>query len=191
VGKKGQRWTKDQEAKFLASVAEKQASGFYRELADRKKIRAAVVRESYRAEGREKAQRSSFNLFLAGCMLYWAEGSKTDRCSLTFTNSDPDMIRLFMRFLREACEVPDNRIRVRVHGFLNNGITREAIESYWLNTTELPNGQLRKGQWDAYGTSKRTKRTLLYGTAHVYVCDTRVMQMVMGGISSFAGIAQR
>jgi transposase-like protein len=37
--------------------------------------------------------------FAAGCMLYWAEGSK-GRNQINFANSDPEMVRFFVRFLR-------------------------------------------------------------------------------------------
>ncbi|MGZ4278739.1 MAG: helix-turn-helix domain-containing protein [Solirubrobacteraceae bacterium] len=46
-----------------------------------------VVRLDAQACGREMARRPT-RLHLAGCMLYWAEGSK-DRNSVRLTNSDP------------------------------------------------------------------------------------------------------
>jgi transposase-like protein len=47
-----------------------------------------AVRIAAQARGRERA-RQPMRLHLAGCMLYWAEGSK-GRNSVTLTNSDPD-----------------------------------------------------------------------------------------------------
>jgi hypothetical protein len=49
-------------------------------------------------EGRQLAQRREA-LHVAGCMLYWAEGAK-DRNQIRFTNSDPEMARFFVGFLR-------------------------------------------------------------------------------------------
>ena len=49
-------------------------------------------------EGRQLAERCEA-LHVAGCMLYWAEGAK-DRNQIRFTNSDPEMARFFVRFLR-------------------------------------------------------------------------------------------
>lgn len=40
-------------------------------------------------------------LHVAGCMLYWGEGNK-GKNDLAITNSDPDLLRLFLRFLREC-----------------------------------------------------------------------------------------
>jgi hypothetical protein len=45
-------------------------------------------------EGRALARRGE-RLFLAGCMLYWAEGGQ-DRNQVRFSNSDPEMIRVFV-----------------------------------------------------------------------------------------------
>jgi predicted transcriptional regulator len=50
---------------------------------------------------------SGNRLFREGCMLYWAEGTKS-RHHVALSNSDPELIRHFMRFLR-ACFAVRNR----------------------------------------------------------------------------------
>jgi hypothetical protein len=57
-------------------------------------------RRTYQEEGRQRARRRE-PLHMAGCMLYWAEGSK-QRNTLTFANSDVEMVRFFLVFLREV-----------------------------------------------------------------------------------------
>ena len=57
---------------------------------NRLKESSKVLRQQYQEEGRKRAQLGD-PLHLAGCMLYWAEGSKS-RNVITFTNSDPDMV---------------------------------------------------------------------------------------------------
>ena len=43
-------------------------------------------------------------LFVSGLMLYWAEGDKSDTLEhVKFTNSDPALIQLMMRWFREIC----------------------------------------------------------------------------------------
>ncbi len=71
---------------------------------------AREVRCSYQEHGRRLAQ-GRIPLHLAGCMLYWAEGSKS-RNSVQFVNSDPMMVQYFIEFLRAHYEVPDEAIRV-------------------------------------------------------------------------------
>ena len=75
-------------------------------------------------------------------MLYWAEGSK-DRCRVVFSNSDVDMMRLFMRFLRECHRIPPERITFACNCYLGNGLALEEIERYWQEQLELPDASLR------------------------------------------------
>lgn len=62
-------------------------------------------------------QITSRELLLGAVVAYWAEGTKSkpwrrsDR--VVFTNSDPDMIRLFLRFLGDMA-IPQDRLRFRV-----------------------------------------------------------------------------
>ena len=81
-------------------------------LADRNRDRARKVghlawsrqnrdrRTAAQADGRRRAQDRE-PLHLAGCMLYRAEGAK-NRNTVTFTNSDVDMMVFFLEFLRRC-----------------------------------------------------------------------------------------
>jgi hypothetical protein len=127
-------------------------------------------------------------LHWAGCMLYWAEGAK-DRNSLAFVNSDDDMMRLFLRFLRECYGVPDERVRLRVNCFVNNGKTLEEIEAWWLAKLELPPSCLRAAIVNrASSASKGVRRPLMHGTARLAVHSTRIVRSVYGAIQQYAGI---
>jgi hypothetical protein len=124
----------------------------------------------------------------AGCMLYWAEGSKS-RNSLAFVNSDDEMMRFFLRFLRELCDVPDERICLSVNVHLGNGLTLDDIEAWWLQRLELPPSCLRKAIVNrSSSASKGVHRPLLYGTARIVVHSTRLIQSVYGAIQEYAGI---
>ena len=47
-------------------------------------------------------------LHQAGCMLYWAEGSKS-RNKVVFTNADRDMVAFFLRSFASAMASPTSR----------------------------------------------------------------------------------
>src|SRR5262249_33701775 len=93
-------------------------------------------RIAYQQEGRARA-REGDPLHLAGCMLYWAEGAKS-RGSLILVNSDPDMMRFFIRFLRQSLGVSDTKISLRIICYTNNGVSLDEIENYWLALLALP-----------------------------------------------------
>lgn len=60
---------------------------------------------------------SEYELLLIGAALYWGEGTKVQGSGsyqVELSNSDPDLIAIFMRFLREILKVPDKMIRGRI-----------------------------------------------------------------------------
>ncbi|MFH9608110.1 hypothetical protein [Streptomyces sp. NPDC017448] len=75
-------------------------------------------------------------LFLVGVGLYWAEGSKSKpyrtQERVTFVNSDPGMVRVFLAWLR-LLEVDDQRLRFHVHIHESGDVT--AAEQFWAALT--------------------------------------------------------
>jgi hypothetical protein len=93
------------------------------------------------AEGRAAA-RDGNRLHLAGCMLYWAEGSKR-RNAVQFTNSDPRMVAFFRRFLVEGLGLKPADIHLSINVYTNNGMGIDEIERYWLDLLRLPRSSAR------------------------------------------------
>jgi hypothetical protein len=166
----------------LARLTDRQRAGLRTQVQ-----RSREARRDAQALGRMIA-RVDEPLHWAGCMLYWAEGSKS-RNSLQFVNSDEAMMRFFLRFLREIFEVPDERIRLSVNVHLGNGLTLEQIEAWWLARLDLPRSSLRKATVNhASKASKGVRKPLVYGTARVTVHSTRLVQSIYGSIQQYAGI---
>ena len=145
------------------------------------------LRRRYQAEGRETARENN-HLHMAGCMLYWAEGRKR-RNSLELTNSDPDMLQFYMRFLRESLGVEDGQIRLEINCYVNNGISESQIAQFWLEKLQLTQHCLVKTQVNKQPTSSRQQgRKLLYGVCTISVHNTRLVMHVLGAIQEYAGI---
>lgn len=120
-------------------------------------------------------------------MLYWAEGTK-GRNALIFTNSDLGMMQLFVRFLRESLQVPHKAMSLRVIAFSNNGLTQTEIEDYWLKGLGFTSESLRKGRFNQPDRNSKGVHILPYGTCHVRVSKTEVVQHVYGAIQEYAGV---
>ncbi|WP_435208018.1 hypothetical protein [Streptomyces sp. bgisy034] len=79
---------------------------------------------------------SDRELFLAGVVLYWAEGAKDKahatqrRESLQFINSDPNVIRFYLRWL-ESLGVERERMRFRLSIHESADVT--AAEAFWAD----------------------------------------------------------
>ncbi len=68
-------------------------------------------------------------LLLVGAALYWAEGYKKTRWVLQFSNSDPEMVKLMMRFFKEVCGIPKGKIKAAVQ--IHPNVTSEKAINYW------------------------------------------------------------
>ena len=181
------RWTRDielapdQRERLRADPAAVEA----RAATWRRKCRAR--REAYQQTGRERA-RVGDPLHLAGCMLHWAEGSKS-RNTLKLANSDAALVAFFCRFLRQSLDVKAAEMRLALNVYLGNGLTIEEIETHWLRKLELPKSCLRKHTVNCKPTSSsgRKKNKLPFGVATVSVQSTELVQHIYGAIQEYAG----
>jgi len=121
-------------------------------------------------------------------MLYWAEGSKS-RNQIQFTNSDPEMTRLFVTFLRRYFHLRDTDIRITCNLFADHLVKQRDIEQFWLTTLGLSSESLRKSVVNVYSKYSKKKRMnrLPYGTCRVAVSRTRVVQSIFGSIQEYGG----
>jgi hypothetical protein len=144
-------------------------------------------REHYQADGRATARRGEA-LHATGCMLFWAEGSRSVN-SVKVTNSDPALLRLFARFLRHYFDVPDQKFRVWCNLFADHAERQHAVEQFWLDELELPRACLTKSAVNVYSRySKRLRQnTLPYGTCRLMVHDVRIAQHLYGAIQEYGG----
>ncbi len=146
---------------------------------------ATKIREGYKKEGLEEISKEfdelSFkDLKIIGIALYWAEGNKKDRNMLRFCNSDPSMIKIMMRFLREIIKVPDEKITAKMHIYPQ--INPQTALSYWSKVTDLPEQRFAKPfiQISKMSEKKRNPNTLPYGTLHLEVYSTEIIWRIRG-----------
>ncbi len=116
-------------------------------------------------------------------MLYWAEGSKERNC-VALTNSDPELVRFFFRFLKASFEVTDQKVTVRCNLFADHVTRQQEIERYWLDLLGLPQTSLRRSIVNSYSKYSQKKRTnkLPYGTCRLSVHSTAIVQHIYGAI---------
>lgn len=145
--------------------------------------KAARVREKHKNKALKEIRKLSLrDLKLIGIALYWAEGNKKNRNTFSFSNSDPSMIKVVMRFLREVVKIPDERVTAKMH--LYPQIKPQKALSYWSRVTNLPKTRFAKPFFQISKASKRKRNyaTLPYGTLHLQVYSTEVIWRVRGWI---------
>jgi len=123
-----------------------------------------------------------------GCMLFWAEGSRTIN-SAQITNSDPPLLCVAAHFLRQYFNVPDEKFRVACNLFADHAERQYEIEQFWLDELRLPRTCLTKSSVNRYSRYSKRKRLnkLPYGTCRLTVCDVRIAQHLYGAIQEYGG----
>jgi AcrR family transcriptional regulator len=163
----------------------RQLSGWTR-LAERRRAQ----RVAYQEDGRRRARECDPG-FVAGCMLYWAEGSK-ERNQLQFSNSDPAMARFFVDFLKTYFALEGDNIRVSCNLYADHLARQVEIEQHWLDALGLPPESLRKSVVNVYSKYSQRKRVgnLPFGTCRVVVSRTWVTQTIFGAIQEIGGFTR-
>lgn len=123
-------------------------------------------------------------LKLAGIMIYWAEGSKGsgDHCTVDFCNSEPEMIQLFLKFLREICRVDEKRLRVLLYCYADQDI--RSIKRYWQKTTKIPLKQFIKPYIRKDFLLKKSGK-MKYGLVHIRYSDKKLLYKIQDWIKTY------
>ena len=182
-------WVRDIELTPVQQEALRQRNVIYDRQRRGNEVWSAQCRQrrpAWQAEGRELA-RSGDPSFVAGCMLYWAEGSKT-RNVAQLTNSDPDVLRFFVGFLRRYFAVPDEAFALTCNLFADHLLRQREVEQFWLDVLQLPELCLRKSIVNTYSkySQKKRRNMLPRGTSRISVHRTQIVQTIFGGIQEYA-----
>ena len=138
---------------------------------------------------------SKRDLLIIGTALYWAEGYKrpvvirgrvrtSHRVSLT--NSDPDLIYIFLKFLREIYQVPDEQITIWIRYFKHQDSAY--LLDFWQKKCNIPYSNFRNTLQTISISSQRKKsyNSLPFGVAQISVNSTNLYHKIMGMISGVA-----
>jgi hypothetical protein len=149
-------------------------------LRERNLARIGALRSEATAEA---ASLATDPFWVAGAIAYWAEGAK--RCNeLSFSNSDPALVRLFVDWAGHYLGVGIERFTVRLH--LHDGQDETERREFWSEETGIPLDQFRKGFTKPEGSGHR-KNVLYNGTALVRVSRSGdLLHRAMGWIDFLA-----
>jgi hypothetical protein len=120
--------------------------------------------------------------FIAGCMLYWAEGAKR-RSNVSFVNCDANMVSYFVSFLRKYFDAQDDKFALRFDCYLENK-TEDDIKKYWTELLNLNYSNIRKSVFKQHKEIGKNKH--IYGACSLDYYDVSVVQKIYGAIQEIA-----
>jgi hypothetical protein len=149
------------------------------------------IRKKNRKKGQELVKEKIANQdidFIAGIMLYWAEGYRSNNKNVVkFTNTQAEMVRFFLNFLRKYFNVKNPDIKVSIY-YHEGEKTITEIQDYWLNYLSLTHENLNR----PYLENKREvsgirKNRYPYGICNLLVYSTEILQQIYGAIQEYVG----
>ncbi|EKX69436.1 hypothetical protein Sipo8835_29875 [Streptomyces ipomoeae] len=155
-------------------------AGLARLRAEQDRERQAVKQ----AAAAEVGELSDRELFLVGVGLYWAEGSKDKPYRRTevlqFINSDPNVIKLFLRWL-ELLDVARDRLTLRVS--IHESADTEAAERYWADITGVDPSAFSKATLKKHNprTVRKNTNEAYHGCLVIYVRQSADLYRRMEG----------
>lgn len=136
-----------------------------RELRDKSTFRVA----------KEEFERNKHHpFFQVGIALYWAEGSKRSS-SFGFVNSDPEMINLMIRWMRQFLGCSEEEIRMRV--FTHKSFAHEKHEDNWSRWSGIPSDRFGKTIYKSQGLTVK-KRPNYSGCARIELGKVKYLRIL-------------
>lgn len=123
-------------------------------------------------------------LFVAGLMLYAAEGEKTSTADISFTNTDHALVVFFSKWVVRFLGLPKSKFRIQLHLYENMNIPAE--EAFWLRSLGFTKGQLWKSQVKALRPRSFSYRDgSRHGTCKLYIGSVPAKGKLMLSIKAF------
>lgn len=174
---KNEKWSE----KIKEGLSEKTAKQL-KIMARTNRKRWARWREMYRKEAKKEFKFLKENpLFIAGINLYWGEGDKKlENGQVKLVNTDPGIISIFVKFLRDMAKVPEYRIFAWM--ILYPNLSEEKCKSFWSKISGIPTRRFAKTQ---FIKGKHPKKKVKYGMCVVQVNSRGLKEKIFTWINLF------
>jgi predicted transcriptional regulator len=156
---------------LLVQQFQKKSANRIRELAMANKEKWEKWREKARQEAAICfASLKNNPLFVAGLMLYWAEGDNKPENPFRLSNTDPRMIKLYVKFLTEALDVKKESIHLAL--ILYPDLSEKECIKFWSDNTGINKSQFYKTQ---FIKGRHPTKRLTHGICMV-ICGNRQLK---------------
>ncbi len=149
-----------------------------------RKKREERLRRYCREEKRKWLPLSKREFFIAGLFLYWGEGGKAIRHTVSLNNTDPQVMKFILHWLIEALEIPEKKIRVYLHLYSDMDVKEEM--KFWSNELKIPLSRFNKPYIKKSKKADIDHRGFGHGTCGLLVHDTRLKERILMGIKAIA-----
>lgn len=119
-------------------------------------------------------------------MLYWCEGSQwIGEVIVDFANSNSDMIKIFLNFLRKICGINEKKLRIYLYCYANQD--PDKLIKYWSNITNVPVSQFTK-PYIRKDYQKNKTGKMKHGLIHVRYNDKKLLNLLREYIKEYSNL---
>jgi transcriptional regulator with XRE-family HTH domain len=123
-------------------------------------------------------------LYVAGLFLYWGEGVKALKSSVSLNNTDPKVVKFYLYWITKALKIPKRKIKVYVHLYSDMDINKAL--NFWSKELKIPLSQFNKPYVKSSKKANIDHRGFGHGTCGLIVNDVRLKEKIMMGIEAVA-----
>jgi len=138
------------------------------------------LKEVYRKVSKDIGNFSKRDLFLAGLFLYWGEGTKAQNSLVALTNTNPAMIKFFIKWL-ELFNITKKDLKIKLHLYFDMNV-KEMLD-FWSKELKIPINQFHKSY-----IKKSNSKSISYkngfgkGTCSVIFRDRNLWEYITMGL---------
>ena len=149
----------------------------------------ARLNEVYKKVSKDVGSLSERDLFLAGLFLYWGEGTKRSNYSVVLTNTNPAMLKLFIKWL-ELFNVKRKDLKIKLHLYSDMNIKKGL--DFWSKELKIPLSQFRKTY-----VKKTSLKSITYkngfgkGTCCVMFDNRDIWEYIMMGLRYLENVSEK
>jgi len=149
-----------------------------------RKKREKRLNKVYKIQKKKIFPLNKQELFIAGLFLYWGEGSKNHVADIRMSNTDPAVIKFFIKWIVECLKVPKETLKAHLHLYKDMNIDKEI--KFWCKTLNLSKKQFNKPYIkDTFLKDvKHNKGGFGHGTCNIRMGNARLSEKVLMSIKA-------
>jgi len=172
-------------------ILELRRRGWRKGEASRERFRATMRKrrelrfeEHYLRQRKALANLPRVAIYIAGLMLYLGEGDKRNDYRIALANTDPWIIKFFIKWLGNFLDIPKTKLRIQLHLYENMRLEQE--KKFWQNELQLPRSQFYKPEIRRLRKSSFSyKESNRHGTCSIFVSGVEKKREIMAAIRAF------
>ena len=132
---------------------------------------------------------NEYILYGLGVGLYWGEGTKSNKNAVRLGNTDPGIIKCYIKFLEKLCGVDKSSLKFGLQIF--SDINVETALEYWTSSIGISRSQFYKPVVTKSGSLGTYRNKNLYGVVTINFCNTKLRDILVEQIAEIAQLAER